>query len=225
MTEWSGPVHDEPADLPIRASHDVFTGAIWDVRTDEVEIAGQVVNRDIMVHPGAVGVIAMDDDERVLLLRQYRHPVGAYLFEPPAGLLDDPEESPLTAARRELVEEAGLVARQWHHLVDFANSPGGSSETFRCFLAREVAPASGGRQLTGEAEEMDMPAVWVPLSQARDLVFAGALQNPTTVIGILAAWSARANGWDTLKPPEIPWPMRAHVVSAGRVARKQPRHG
>ena len=225
MTEWSGPVEDELAGLPIRASLDAFTGAIWDVRTDEVEIAGQVVKRDLVVHPGAVGVVALDDDDRVLLLRQYRHPVGAYLFEPPAGLLDDPEESPLGAAQRELLEEAGLTARQWYHLVDFANSPGGSSETFRCFLARGVTPAVGGRQLTGEAEEMDMPAVWVPLSQARDLVFAGALQNPTTVIGVLAAWSARVNGWDTLKPAEMPWPMRDHVVASGRAARKGPRHG
>lgn len=224
MNLWSGPVHDEVTHLPVSESTTVFSGAIWDVRSDRVDIADQTVTRDLVVHPGAVGVIALDDEDRVLLLRQYRHPVGAYLFEPPAGLLDDPQEEPLRAAQRELLEEAGLLARNWYLLVDFANSPGGSSETFRCFLARGVRPAPGGRQLTGEAEEMDMPAAWVPLSEARDLVFAGALQNPTTVIGVLAAWSARANGWDTLKPPETPWPLREHVVASGRVAVKPPRH-
>lgn len=224
MNQWSGPVRDEVADLPIQGTTEVFTGAIWDVRSDLVEIAEQTVTRDLVVHPGAVGVIALDDDDRVLLLRQYRHPLGAYLFEPPAGILDDPHEEPLLAAQRELLEEAGLLARNWYLLVDFANSPGGSSETFRCFLARGLRPAPGGRQLTGEAEEMDMPTVWVPLEEARDMVFAGALQNPTTVIGVLAAWSARANGWDALKPPETPWPMREHVVASGRVAVKPPRH-
>lgn len=224
MNEWSGPIRDEAADLPIKGTTEVFSGAIWDVRSDVVEISDQTVTRDLVVHPGAVGVIALDDDDRVLLLRQYRHPVGAYLFEPPAGILDDPQESPVRAAQRELLEEAGLLARNWYVLVDFTNSPGGSSETFRCFLARGLRPAPGGRQLTGEAEEMDMPAVWVPLAEARDLVFAGALQNPTTVIGVLAAWSARVHGWDTLKPAESPWPMREHVVKGGRVAVKPPRH-
>lgn len=224
MNPWAGPVRDEVADLPIRGSDEVFSGAIWDVRSDHVEIADQTVTRDLVVHPGAVGVIALDDDDRVLLLRQYRHPVGAYLFEPPAGILDDLNEDPLRAAQRELLEEAGLLARNWFLLVDFANSPGGSSETFRCFLARGVRPAPGGRQLTGEAEEMDMPTAWVPLNEARDLVLSGALQNPTTVIGVLAAWSARANGWDSLKPPETPWPLREHMVSSGRVAVKPPRH-
>lgn len=216
--EWTGPVADTYSSLPIRNSHPRFSGGVWDVRSDEVEIADQLVVRDVLVHPGAVGVLALDDSDRILLIRQYRHPVGGYLFEPPAGLLDHPDEEPLVAAQRELLEEAGYTASTWSVLIDFANTPGGSSETFRCFLARGIAPAAGGRQHTGEAEELDLPQVWVPLEQAKDLVLAGQLQNPTTVIGVLAAWTAKQSEWDGLRPPDSPWPIRDHVVASGRVA-------
>lgn len=219
MSEWHGPAVDEVADTTIVESHPRFRGQVWEVRSDVIDFAGQRVVRDLMVHPGAVGVIALDDDDRVLLIRQYRHPVGWYLFEPPAGLLDKPGEDPLLAAQRELVEEAGYTADEWYLLVDFANSPGGSSETFRCYLARGLHPLESGRVITGEAEEMDLPHAWVPLDEARDAVLAGQLQNPTTVIGVLAAWSSRQTGWDTLRPTHSPWPIRDVVVATGRTNR------
>ncbi len=216
MQSWSGPVADAPADVPLVASETTFRGGIWDVRSDTIDFAGQRIVRDVMIHPGAVGIIALDEADRVLLIRQYRHPVGMYLFEPPAGVLDKPDEDPLGAAQRELAEEAGLAADTWDVLVDFANSPGGSSETLRCYLARGLHELPDGRVHTGEAEEQDLPQAWVPLDEARDAVLAGDLANPTTVMGVLAAWCSRAEGWRSLRSAQTPWPLRAHVVDSGR---------
>jgi ADP-ribose pyrophosphatase len=216
VNQWNGPVRDEDVDLPVTASVERFRGQIWGVRSDDILIHDHHVTRDFVVHTGAVGVIALDERDRVLLVRQYRHPVGQYLFEPPAGLLDKATEDPLPAAQRELAEEAGFRASRWHVLVDFCNSPGGSSETFRCYLARGLTELPEGRHLTGEAEEVDLPQVWLTLDEARAEVLAGTLQNPTTVVGVLAAWSARETGWDTLRPADAPWPRRRRVVSSGR---------
>jgi ADP-ribose pyrophosphatase len=203
------PVRDEPADLPVLRSEQVLDGLVWDVRRDVVDLGHGTVTREVLVHTGAVGVVALDDDERVLLLRQYRHPVGHYLWEPPAGLLDVPGEDPLVTARRELAEEADLVAADWHVLVDFFNSPGGSTEAFRCYLARGLSPVPAGERHDREDEERDMATGWLPLDEARDLVLAGHLHNPTAVTGILAACAARDAGWGTLRPADAPWPQRS----------------
>jgi 8-oxo-dGTP pyrophosphatase MutT (NUDIX family) len=202
-------VHDEPADLPVLGSEQVHDGLVWDVRRDRVDLGHGVVTREVLVHTGAVGVVALDDEERVLLLRQYRHPVGHYLWEPPAGLLDVPGEDALVTARRELAEEADLVADDWHVLVDFFNSPGGSTESFRCYLARRLSSVPEDERHERADEERDMAAVWVPLDEARDLVLAGRLHNPTAVNGILAACAARDAGWATLRPADAPWPERS----------------
>lgn len=218
--DWAGPVGDAVEAHPVVASVERFHGRIWSVRSDTVDFGrpgAEPVVRDLVVHPGAVGILALDAADRVLLVRQYRHPVGMYLFEPPAGLLDTGGESPLETARRELVEEAGLVAEDWHVLVDYFNSPGGTTEAFRCFLARGLSPAPGGRTHTGEAEEHDLPQAWVPLDEAVGLVLAGRLHNPTAVCGILAAAAARAGGWAALRPADAPWPSRDAVVATGRV--------
>jgi ADP-ribose pyrophosphatase len=192
-----------PSDLIARTEH--FRGQVWSVASDEVRLpGGTVAVRDVVVHPGAVGVAAIDDLDRILLIRQFRHPVGGYLLELPAGLRDVPDEPPLETARRELAEEAGITAAQWHVLVDFFNSPGGSTEAFRCFLARGLAVLPGGRPHTGEAEEADLPQAWVDLDEAVQAVLAGDLHNPTTVAGVLAAAAARDRGWRTLRPAEGP---------------------
>ncbi len=210
-------LRDAPAPRRIVDSEPLVQGRVWDVRRDTVDLGdGQTVVRDLMVHTGAVGVIALDATDRVLLIRQYRHPVAMMLWEPVAGLLDVPDEAPLDCARRELVEEAGLLAAQWSVLVDFETTPGGSSEVLRVYLARELAPAPGGRPV-GEGEERDLPTAWVPLEQARDHVLAGRMTAPITAIGVLAACAAREQEWRTLRPTDAPWPARATVVDEGRV--------
>ena len=216
---WAGDLADladEAVVNRIVASEQLVEGRVWDVRRDSVDLGdGQTVVRDFVVHPGAVGVLALDDDERVLLVRQYRHPVGMALWEPVAGLLDVADESPLTGAARELVEEAGLVADRWDVLVDLENSPGGSSETIRCYLARDLAPAPGGRPV-GDGEERDMPLTWVPLDDAVDAVLSGRFSAPLTVAGVLAAYASRAGGWRSLRPVDVAWPQRDVVASTGR---------
>jgi ADP-ribose pyrophosphatase len=208
--EHTGPVRDERADLQVTSSETVFDGKVWDVRRDEVRLEdGQTVVREVVVHTGAVGVVALDEQDRLLLVRQYRHPVRHYLWEPPAGLLDVAGEDPLDAARRELEEEAHLRATDWHVLIDYFNSPGGSTEAFRCYLARDLEEVPEADRHEGSGEERDMPVAWVPLDEARDLVLGGHLHNPTAVTGILAAWAARESGWRTLRPADAPWPERS----------------
>jgi ADP-ribose pyrophosphatase len=201
---------DEPAALRVRSSTIVHHGMVWDVRRDEVELGdGEVVTREVIEHTGAVGVVVLDADERVLLLRQYRHPVRSYLWEPPAGLLDVAGEDPLVAVQRELAEEADLTADDWHVLVDYYNSPGGSTESFRCYLARGLHDVPEGERHEREHEERGMVPAWVDLSEACALVLAGRLHNPTTVAGVLAAAAARDAGWATLRPADAPWPERS----------------
>ncbi len=203
-------VADEQADLVVRSSATVHRGMVWDVRRDEVELGdGQTVTREVVAHTGAVGVIALDERDRVLLLRQYRHPVRSYLWEAPAGLLDVEGEDPLVAVRRELAEEGDLTADEWHVLVDFYNSPGGSTEAFRCYLARGLHEVPQEDRHDREHEERGMVPAWVDLTEARDLVLAGRLHNPTTVCGVLAAAAARDAGWSTLRPADAPWPERS----------------
>ena len=202
---------------PVSKQIERFPGLRWTVRSDTVLlISGESVVRDMVVHPGAVGIIALDDQDRVLLNRQYRHPVGAYLWEPPAGLLDLAGESPLECAKREFLEEAGLQADNWWVLYDFFNSPGGSTEAFRCFLARGLSEVPGGRPV-GEAEEADLEPRWVPLDEAVASIRAGALSNPTAVAGIMTAYAARQDGWRGLRPADTPWPMRDNLLASDRV--------
>lgn len=166
----------------------IFRGPVVALRRDVVDLGdGHQVERDVVEHPGAVGVIALDDDLRVLLVRQYRHPVGCLLWEPPAGLLDVPGEDPLDAARRELAEEAGYRAEDWAVLVDAFTSPGGSTEAVRIFLARRLRPLPDGERHVRVDEERDMSVAWVGLREARRAILTGRLHNPLAIMGILAA--------------------------------------
>ncbi len=215
--DWTGPVADTPDTRPILDSQSRFDGRIWSIRSDTVDFDGHHVVRDVLLHLGAVAVIALDDADRVLLIRQYRHPVAMSLFEPPAGLLDVPGEPPWQTAARELAEEAGYRAQTWHTLVDMLNSPGGSSEAIRVYLARGLEPLPGGREHTGEAEEGHLPRAWLPLEEAVALVLAGSIQSPSAVCGILAAHVARERGWVTLRPADAAWESRSVIERAGRV--------
>ncbi|MFP5336381.1 MAG: NUDIX domain-containing protein [Actinomycetes bacterium] len=206
MTE-SPEVRDVLAPRPVVASEVVHDGLVWDVVRDTVDLGeAGVVRREFVRHPGAVGVLALDEQDRVLLVRQYRHPVQHDLWELPAGLLDVDGEPPVEAARRELAEEADLRAARWDVLVDWFNSPGGMDEAIRVFLARDLTDVPEGARHEREHEEAGMVAAWLPLDEARDAVLAGRLHNPTTVVGVLAACAARDAGWQALRPADAPWP-------------------
>ena len=198
---------DVLAPRPLTRSEIAFEGRIWNVARDSVDLGtGEPVVREYLDHTGAVSILVLDDRERVLLQRQYRHPVRMELWELPAGLLDVDGEPALAAAQRELAEEADLRAATWHVLVDWFNSPGGSDEALRCYLARDLSEVHEGERHARVEEERDMPALWVPLDQAREAVLAGRVHNPGAVVGILAACAARDLGWAALRPADAPWP-------------------
>ncbi|HEY8474429.1 MAG TPA: NUDIX hydrolase [Natronosporangium sp.] len=163
-----------------------FQGPVFSVVTDEVELpGGEVVARDYLRHVGAVAVVALDEQQRVVLVRQYRHPVGAELWELPAGLADVAGEQPREVAARELAEEADLRAGTIEPLVDIHPSPGVSDERIRIFLARELTPTDAPHQR--EHEEATLTVSRVPLDEAVKMIFDGRITNGPAVAGILAA--------------------------------------
>ena len=202
------PVADIPASYAVHNSRLLLrTERVIDVRSDDVELPdGSTATRDVVVHPGAVGIIALDESERVLLVQQYRHTVRQLLWEPPAGLLDEPGEDPLVAAQRELFEEAHHRADRWDVLVDAFTSPGMTDESIRIYLARDVRAADEPRFEATE-EERDMPVRWVPLDEAVTGVLAGRLHNPMAVMGLLATARARDAGFVDLRPADAAWPQ------------------
>lgn len=218
----AGPLRDLFAPRAVISRETVYSGAVWDIVRDTVDLGPHagVVRREYVRHCGAVAVLALDDADRVLFVRQYRHPVRMELWELPAGLLDVDGESPLEAARRELAEEADLRAERWEVLIDWFNSPGGMSEALRLYLARDVSEVPEQERYLREAEEHGMPTRWVPLDQARDDVLAGRVHNPGTIVGVLAAHAARALDWSTLRPADAPWPEHPASRPAGSDVRR-----
>jgi ADP-ribose pyrophosphatase len=202
-------LEDEPSSYEVLATSTAYTsGRVFSVRVDEVRLpSGDVVTRDLVDHPGAVGVIALNDAGEVLLVQQYRHAVQRLLWEPPAGLLDVDGEAPLIAAQRELLEEAHVAAETWDVLVDLFTTPGMSDEAVRIYLARDVRDGEGERWV-GHGEERDMPTAWVPLDDVVAAVLAGRLHNPVLVAGALAAAAARGDGFRGLRPGDSPWAER-----------------
>ncbi|WP_405886424.1 NUDIX hydrolase [Streptomyces longwoodensis] len=202
-------IKDTPEEWEIRSSEIPFRGAKTSVRTDEVVMPdGSTARRDYQVHPGSVAILALDDDDRVLLIKQYRHPVRQKLWEIPAGLLDVPGENPLHAAQRELYEEAHVKAEDWRVLTDVYTTPGGCDESVRIFLARGLSEAQGER-FTAEHEETDLQHARVPVDELVQGVLAGELHNNCLVVGVLSLVAARGGaGLDALRPAEAPWPAR-----------------
>ncbi|MEU0209193.1 NUDIX hydrolase [Streptomyces canus] len=202
-------IKDAPEEWEIRATETPFVGNKTSVRTDEVVMPdGSVVRRDYQVHPGSVAVLALDDEDRVLLIRQYRHPVRQKLWEIPAGLLDVPGENPLHAAQRELYEEAHVKAEDWRVLTDVYTSPGGCDEAIRIFLARGLSEAEEER-FAVEDEEIDLEYARVPVSELVRGVLAGELHNNCLVVGVLSLVAARASGGvDGLRAAEAEWAAR-----------------
>jgi ADP-ribose pyrophosphatase len=193
-------------DFPVDSSTDIYKGHVMALRADEVVMpGGRVARREIIEHPGAVAIAALDPDDRIMMIYQYRHAVGRRLWEMPAGLLDVAGEDPVETARRELREEAGLEAAEWSTLLDLVPSPGFSDEAIRVFLARGLTDV--GRPDLGDDEEADLTTRWVTLSVAVRMVLAGTIVNAATVAAVLAA-HALAGAPAAARPADAPWTDR-----------------
>ena len=197
---------DELANWPVVSSAELARGRLVTLRTDKVRTPDdERAERDVVIHPGAVAVLALDEAQQVLLIRQYRHPVRRLLWEIPAGLRDVAGEPPWATARRELLEEAGYRARDWRVLADYYTSPGFSTERLRVFLARDLEfVPEAERDFIPEAEEAQLLIAWLPLDEAVRKVFAGDLHNGVAALAILAAYAARSGGFDRLRPADAP---------------------
>jgi ADP-ribose pyrophosphatase len=215
MTETS------PADagFTVVSSTPNFSGRIIDVRTDRLRMPdGTESDREIVVHPGAVAIVALDEHDRVVMVRQFRQPVGRLLDELPAGLLDMDGEPAITAAQRELYEETALRAEEWLVLLDLLSSPGMTNEAIRVYLARGLTDVGADEKFVGEHEEATMTLRRVPLDAARAAVFAGQITNASAVAGILACVAARADGFARLRAADAFWADRPQVTPSNAQA-------
>ncbi|MCJ0979407.1 NUDIX hydrolase [Rhodococcus sp. ARC_M12] len=179
-----------------------YSGAILALRLDQVAMPnGRQAEREVIEHHGAVGILAVDDQDRVAMIEQYRHPIGRRLWELPAGLLDAPGEQPVLAAQRELAEETGLAAQTWSVLVDVLASPGFTDEAVRIFLAQDLTEVD---RPEAHDEEADIKLSYVPLDEAVRRALSGEIVNASAVAGVLAFAAARAAGTE-LRPADAPW--------------------
>jgi len=202
-------------DFAVVSTEDVHIGRVVALRVDDVRMpGGSVARREVVEHMGAVAIAAVDDEQRITLIHQYRHPLGRRIWELPAGLLDEDGETPVDSARRELVEEAGLTARTWETLVDVAASPGFTDEVVRVFLARGVSEVDR-TDLGHDDEEADLVVHKVPLAEAVRMALAGELVNGATVAGVLAA-HAVLSGAARTRPADAPWQDRPTTFAKRR---------
>lgn len=178
------PLVDQPEDRTVVSSEVVFEGRVWNVRRDVIAYGDSEITRDYVDHTGAVAILALDDEGRILLIQQYRHPIASRDWELPAGLLDEEGESKLDAAKRELAEEVDLEAADWTELVAFNTSPGGSNEIVTVFLARGL---SATEVFDRSEEEADIVLRWTPLDEAVSAILDGSLRNSILMIAVLAA--------------------------------------
>ncbi|MEH3090372.1 MAG: NUDIX hydrolase [Microbacterium arborescens] len=178
-------LRDEPVEPEILSSELVYSGHVWDVRDETVRFGDGEITRQFVDHPGAAAVVAIDDDERVVLIQQYRHPIRHRDWEIPAGLLDVAGEPPIETARRELAEEVDLVAESLEPLVSIFTTPGGNDEVIHVFLARGLSAAPSAFER--EDEEADMRVERVALTDVVDGVLAGRFRNGILATGVLAA--------------------------------------
>lgn len=177
-------IRDEPFEPSDVRSDLVYEGKVWNVRSDTFRYNGDDTVRQYVEHPGASAIVALDDEERVLLIQQYRHPLRLRDWEIPAGLLDVDGESPLETAKRELAEEVDLDASSWEPLISIFTTPGGNDEIVHLFLARGLT--SRAEAFARESEEADIRLEWVPLTDAVTGVLEGRLRNGILALGLLA---------------------------------------
>jgi ADP-ribose pyrophosphatase len=201
--ETAPPRHD----FKVVSSDDIYQGKVMAVRRDEVRMpAGGTAVREILEHAGAVAIAALDADDRLMMIYQYRHAVQRRLWEMPAGLLDHAGEDALETARRELEEEVGLAADEWSVLIDVVSSPGFSDESVRVFLATGLHDV-GRPDLGADDEEADLETHWIALDDALAMVFEGSIVNASCAAAVLAVHAVRTGAAQT-RPADAPWPYR-----------------
>jgi 8-oxo-dGDP phosphatase len=182
-----------PHHYRVISTETVYDGRVISLRRDTVAMpGGGDSEREVVTHPGAVAVVALDDDDNVVLVRQYRHPVRAYLWELPAGLRDADGEPPLETAKRELAEEALLAAERWSLLTTTYSTPGFCDEAVLVYLAEDLSDVDRPEGFLVEHEEADMTLERVPLADAVQRIFDGDIRNAICVIGLFAAAQVRA---------------------------------
>ena len=183
-------------------SETVYVGKIFALRADEVQMpGGGSARREVVEHYGAVAILALDEDANIVMVYQYRHPVGRRLWELPAGLLDMGGEPPHITAARELEEEAGLSATNWRVLVDLVSAPGFSDESVRVYLATDLSDV--GRP-DAHDEEADLVVRRFAIDEAVRMALSGEITNAIAVSGILAA-HAVGGDFGSLRPVDAVW--------------------
>jgi 8-oxo-dGTP pyrophosphatase MutT (NUDIX family) len=184
---------DSEQSWPVARSTTIHDTPYIGLRSDTiVDPSGEEHVRAVVTPNGAVAVVALDDDDRLLLVEQYRHPQQRRLLELPAGTLDIEGEEPIDAARRELAEEADVVADTWRPLLTLAMTPGHSTERIEVFVATGVSAVGHADRTTREAEEADMAQWWMPFGDAVDAALAGRISDAKTVAAILAVQVSRS---------------------------------
>lgn len=207
-------------DFPVRETRRIYRGRVMGLRADQVEMpGGRLATREIIEHPGAVAVAALDEHDQLAVIDQYRHAVRRRLRELPAGLLDVDGEDPADTAARELAEEAGLAATEWSVLLDLAPSPGFSDESVRVYLARGLSEVP--RPDLGDDEEADLEVGWQPLADAVRAVLAGEIVNAVSAAAVLAVHVVRSGGAPP-RPLDAPWPDRPTAFASGAGETERP---
>lgn len=201
-------------DFKVLSTELLIDAPIIAVRKDKLSMPDdQVAYREVVEHMGAVAVVAVNDNNQIAMVNQYRHSVRRRLWELPAGLLDIKDESELVGAQRELVEEAGLEASQWSVLTDLVTSPGFCEESARVFLAQDITEVE--RPEAFGDEEADMDFAWVDLDEAVKKILAGEINNSIAVAGILAAKQVLSGNGVTRDVSE-PFEFRPQSIAARR---------
>ena len=183
------PIADRPQSWPVLATRDLHRdGWVVALREDTVQRPGhpeETFRRLVVEHPGAAIVLAVDEQERVCCIRQYRHAAQGLLLELPAGICDAADEDPQVTAERELQEEVELQATDWRHLMTLNPSAGITTELHRIYLARGLSRSDRG-DFELHAEEAEMEKVWIPVDDLIDAVLDGRIQESPMAAAVLA---------------------------------------